>query len=154
MVEKLNLKGARIVGNSSATVQKVMLGGHHVTSLYGDIPGELTFTNMADAGTIELFIPLETSEWMTHAYLTDAKQMGKGGAMIIAGHFNVEEGGMSLPLASAYDNLFGEKLPPKFSQVLLRLVVCICCPNGNANYFKSVCHICQILLSLSTVIIL
>jgi len=30
--------------------------------------------------------------------------------------FNVEEGGMSLPLASAYDNLFGEKLPVAYVQ--------------------------------------
>lgn len=91
LLEKLNLRGMRIVGDKNAQVSTVYLCEH----VHGDAHDDQIVRNAAKA---DVLIPLEIVDWTVSEYVRDAAAQGKGKAILEMGHFNFEELGMKYML--------------------------------------------------------
>ena len=91
LLEKLNLRGMRIVGDRKATVSTVYICEH----VHGDAHDDQIVRNAAKA---DVLIPLEIVDWTVSEYVRDAAAQGKGKAILEMGHFNFEELGMKYML--------------------------------------------------------
>lgn len=86
---KLNLNGARIIGDPDGKVKKVFIC-EHITGRDHDSK-KIMLTDKED---YDVLIPLETIDWTILEYVTDSVCMGRSRAVISVGHFNFEGAGM------------------------------------------------------------
>ena len=93
LTEKLNLNGARIIGDADAKVSKVFLC-EHIRGNDGPFGSDSDKIARIEKEGFDVIIPLETVDWTILEYVTDSAQQGKGRAVISMGHFNFEEPGM------------------------------------------------------------
>lgn len=91
LLEKLNLRGMRIVGDRKAQVSTVYICEH----VHGDAHDEQIVRNAEKA---DVLIPLEIVDWTVSEYVRDAAAQGRGKAILEMGHFNFEELGMKYML--------------------------------------------------------
>lgn len=87
LLEKFNLKGARIVGDKKAPVSKI----YFCENVFGGVEDRRTVLKAAD---FDAMIPTEIVEWSLTEYIRDAAQAGYGKVIIELGHFNTAELGM------------------------------------------------------------
>jgi putative NIF3 family GTP cyclohydrolase 1 type 2 len=107
LTEKLNLTGARIVGNPNALVRRVFFCEHINGSSWGGHQPDCDAITEIETGNYDVMIPLEIVDWTLSAYIRDAAQLGQNKAIIEMGHFNVEE------LAMRYMAKWASTLLPK-----------------------------------------
>ena len=88
LVEKLGLRGTRIIGDPAARVRRVHIPMH----LIG--PDDDPETRYVDENDVDCLVCMETTDFTTCECIRDAAQLGQGKAAITIGHFNVEEPGM------------------------------------------------------------
>lgn len=88
VVERLGLRGTRLIGDPEARVRRVHLPMH----LIG--PGDDNETRYTEENEVDCLVCLETTDFTTCEYIRDTAQLGLGKAAITIGHFNVEEPGM------------------------------------------------------------
>ncbi len=91
LIEKIGLKGVRIVGDPKARVRKVSFIGHVRD---GENEMQKTLTQLMRDLDIDVVIPFETVDWTITSYIRDAMQLGMSKAMIQVGHIDGEELGM------------------------------------------------------------
>lgn len=91
LLEKLNLSGARIVGNPDAKVRRVFFC-EHVTAMHlGPHQPDCDAIQEIEKEGYDALIPFEIVDWTLSEYVRDAAQLGRDKVMIEMGHFNVEE---------------------------------------------------------------
>lgn len=90
LMEKLNLKGIRIVGDRHTKVSRVFLC-EHIGSNDRNAEEKLLRTEMEE---YDALIPLEIIDWTLCAYIRDSCQAGRPKVLYNVGHFNLEELGM------------------------------------------------------------
>ncbi len=94
LLEKLNLTGARIVGDKQAKIRKVFFCEHVNEARFGDFCPDKEAIKEIEAGGYDVLIPFEIIDWTISEYVRDSVQTGRARAIIEMGHFNVEELGM------------------------------------------------------------
>jgi len=109
LVDKLNLNGARYVGNPGAKVRNIYLGDN----IGGGVDEQIPINRMRE--NIDVLIPLESWDWTTPAYVLDASQLGYNKAIIGLGAYNVREAGVKY-LSTIYPDLFNGDLTIEFVQ--------------------------------------
>lgn len=109
---KLNLNGARIIGDPDGKVSKVFIAEH--ISARGDQDCQKILRSEKEE--FDVMIPLETIDWTILEYITDSTQLGRSRAVISMGHFNFEEPGMKYMAESWLPEVVGTELPIKFIQ--------------------------------------
>lgn len=87
LINKLNLEGARIIGDPKAKVSKVRIPFH----IHGDA-NEL-ITDM-DKGEIDALLAMELVDFSISEYVRDSSMLNRNKVIISVGHFNMEEPGM------------------------------------------------------------
>ncbi len=90
LMEKLGLRGLRIVGDRHARVSKVFFCEH----LMGHDPQEREKILRTELEDVDALIPLETIDWSLAAFVRDCCALGRPKVMYNVGHFNFEELGM------------------------------------------------------------
>lgn len=110
MVEKYNLNGIKIIGDTETEVHKVWMATH----VFG-VAEDSTFITKADEDDIDLIIPLECVDFTFSEYVRDSGMLGMSKAAVLPGHFNGEEPGMEYMLEYLGDAL-GEQIPAVFVQ--------------------------------------
>ena len=90
LLVRLNLCGARIVGDQNAEVSTVYLCEH--------VMGRGDAKTISKAVNADVMIPLEIVDWTLSAYVRDSCQLNMAKAIIEMGHFNIEELGMQYML--------------------------------------------------------
>jgi len=83
------LKAVRCVGDPECVVRKACFFAHIMA---GD--GDMEAIRLMNREDIDLLIPGEVIDWTCASAVRDAAQLGKNKAMLIMGHFNLEEPGM------------------------------------------------------------
>jgi putative NIF3 family GTP cyclohydrolase 1 type 2 len=91
LVAKLNLTGARIVGNRDAKIRRVFFCEHVNGSSWGGRQPDCEAIREIETGCYDAMIPFEIIDWTLSAYVRDAAQLGQNKVLIEMGHFNVEE---------------------------------------------------------------
>lgn len=91
LLEKLNLSGARIVGNQNAAVKKVFFCEHINGKGWAGRESDQEVIQEIEIGDYDAIIPFEIVDWTLSAYIRDAAQLGRNKVLIEMGHFNVEE---------------------------------------------------------------
>jgi putative NIF3 family GTP cyclohydrolase 1 type 2 len=103
LMEKLHLRGVRILGNPDDQVRRAAITGH-LTADFGGIWGNDEKGVWHEYGTevirameegVDVIIPLEIIEWTALSYVRDALALGCAKAVINIGHFAGEELGMA-----------------------------------------------------------
>ena len=107
LLVKLNLCGARIVGDQSAEVSTVYLCEH--------VMGRGDAKTIAKAVNVDVMIPLEIVDWTLSAYVRDSCQLNMPKAIIEMGHFNTEEIGMQYML-DWLPEVIGKEVPLRYIQ--------------------------------------
>ncbi|MGX8833397.1 Nif3-like dinuclear metal center hexameric protein [Amedibacillus sp. YH-ame6] len=87
--EKLHLNGVKYIGDKSSKISKILLFYH----IWGTSNDNKLISKIQDE-EIQLLIPGETVDFTVNEYIQDSSQIGFQKAMLILGHFNVEEAGM------------------------------------------------------------
>ena len=90
LIQKIGLKGIRIVGDRHTKVKKVYLC-EHLGNMDRSIDQKIRACEFEQYDAI---IPLEMIDWTLPAYIRDSCQMGVPKIMYNIGHFNLEELGM------------------------------------------------------------
>lgn len=90
LMEKIGLKGLRILGDRHAKVSKVFLCEH----IREQDPEEKENILKTEWEDIDALIPLEIIDWTLPAFVRDCSQLGHPKVMYNIGHFNLEELGM------------------------------------------------------------
>jgi len=90
LMEKIGLKGLRILGDRHAKVSKVFLCEH----IRERDPEEREKILKTEWDNIDALIPLEIIDWTLPAFVRDCSQLGHPKVMYNIGHFNLEELGM------------------------------------------------------------
>lgn len=90
LIEKIGLKGLRILGDRHAKVSKVFLC-EHIREQDPEEKEKILKTEWED---IDALIPLEIIDWTLPAFVRDCSQLGHPKVMYNIGHFNLEELGM------------------------------------------------------------
>lgn len=115
LMEKLNLTGARIVGNSDARVRRVFFCEHvSAANFHGRSPDREAIREIEEEG-YDALIPFEIIDWTLSAYVRDAAQLGRNKVLIEMGHFNTEEIAMK-HMTRWLPQLLGESVPVHFVQ--------------------------------------
>lgn len=91
LVRKLNLEGARIVGNLDAKVSKVFFCEHVSAARFGGRQPDCEAIQEIEREGYDALIPFEIVDWTLSEYVRDAAQLGRDKLLIEMGHFNVEE---------------------------------------------------------------
>ncbi|MHC5375126.1 Nif3-like dinuclear metal center hexameric protein [Enterococcus sp. LJL120] len=108
-IQKLNLNGAKIIGNSKTKVSKTFICAH----VMGEHDRELI--TLAEKEKIELLIALELIDYTLTENIHDRSFLNQDKAILTVGHFNTEEVGMEYML-EYLDEALGEKVPAHFIQ--------------------------------------
>lgn len=91
LLQKLNLSGARIVGNPDAKVRKVFFCEHvSAANFHGHFPDRAAIQEIEKEG-YDALIPFDIIDWTLSEYVRDAAQLGRNKVIIEMGHFNTEE---------------------------------------------------------------
>ncbi|MBE6126027.1 MAG: hypothetical protein E7186_06810 [Erysipelotrichaceae bacterium] len=88
LMEKMNLKGMKTMGNLDGTTKRVYLPFHIIGPADN---GELAFIEENHVDTI---LCMEITDFTVAIYMRDGAQLGLDKTVLAAGHFNVEEPGM------------------------------------------------------------
>ena len=112
LCEKLNLNGARIIGDPDGKVSKVFLAEH----IFGRGDQDQKKIMRADQEEFDVLIPLETVDWTMLEYITDSAQLGRSRAVISVGHFNFEEPGMKYMAETWLPEILEHSVPVHFVQ--------------------------------------
>lgn len=115
LVEKLNLSGARIVGNPDAKVRRVFFCEHVTAMHFGLHQPDCDAIQEIEKEGYDALIPLEIVDWTLSEYVRDAAQLGRNKVLIEMGHFNVEEAAMKYML-QWLPELLGGSVPVHFVQ--------------------------------------
>ncbi len=89
LINKMNLKGLRVLGDIEARVSTVYVCGH----LFG-IPEDHEVVRRVAEGNYDVLIPLELVDYTLGEYVRDSARLGMPKAILNIGHFNYEEPGM------------------------------------------------------------
>lgn len=108
MIDKLNLDGARILGDPNTMVKRIDLPSH----IWGDAKPLIV---KADKEKFDLFITMEQIDFTLSEYIRDSSQLGLNKSIISIGHFNVEEAGMKY-MTNYLPNVIGKELCLGFIQ--------------------------------------
>lgn len=115
LLQKLNLTGARIVGNPDARVRRVFFCEHiSAASFHGRYPDREAIREIEEQG-YDALIPFEIIDWTLSAYVRDAAQLGRNKVLIEMGHFNTEEIAMKY-MAKWLPQLLDGSVPVHFVQ--------------------------------------
>lgn len=106
--KSFGLEKVKCIGNPDCVVRSACFFAH-IMAGDGDMPG----IHMMNREDIDLLIPGEVIDWTTASNVRDAAQLGKNKAMLVMGHFNLEEPGMA-HAAQVFTELFEGKVPVKF----------------------------------------
>ena len=112
LCEKLNLNGARIIGDPDGKVSKVFIAEH----IFGRVEQDKQKIMRADQEEFDVLIPLETVDWTVLEYITDSTQLGRSRAVISVGHFNFEEPGMRYMAETWLPEILEHAIPVLFVQ--------------------------------------
>lgn len=115
LLEKLNLNGARIVGNPDAKVRKVFFCEHVIAANFGGHPQDHSVIQEIEKENYDALIPFEIVDWSLSEYIRDAAQLGRDKVIIEMGHFNVEEIAMKY-MQKWLPELLDESIPVYFVQ--------------------------------------
>ena len=74
-----------------------------------DKPYSVDLIKEFEENGVDLILPGETLDWTVVSYIRDSLQLGKNRAMIVGGHFNMEELGMKY-LANKLDEMLESKI--------------------------------------------
>lgn len=110
LMGKLNLTGARIVGDKHAAVKKVFLCEHVTGAEISGAGMDAIKIREIETEGYDVLIPFEIVDWTISEYVRDSAQLGRPRAIIEMGHFNVEELGMKY-LAKLLPDVIGEPIP-------------------------------------------
>lgn len=91
LLEKLNLNGARMVGNPDAKVRRVFFCEHVQAASFDGQQKDCDTIREIEAEDYDAMIPFEIIDWTLSEYVRDAAQLGKNKVIVEMGHFNVEE---------------------------------------------------------------
>lgn len=109
MIKKLNLEGARIIGDPETKIRKVRIPSFHI---FGDANDQIT---EMDRQNIDALLALELVDFSIHEYVRDSSMLGLNKAIITVGHFNMEEPGMKY-MATYIPKALDEVVPCHFVQ--------------------------------------
>lgn len=115
LVEKLNLSGARIVGDPDAKVRRVFFCEHVTAMHFGMHQPDCDAIQEIEKEGYDALIPFEIVDWTLSEYVRDAAQLGRNKVLIEMGHFNVEEAAMKYML-QWLPELLGGSVPVHFVQ--------------------------------------
>lgn len=91
LLQKLNLTGARIVGNPDAKVRRVFFCEHVTAANFHGHEKDSEAIQEIEREGYDALIPFEILDWTLSEYVRDAAQLGRDKVIIEMGHFNVEE---------------------------------------------------------------
>ena len=91
LVEKMDLSGARIVGDPDTVVRRVLFCEHVRGDNQMGIEPDCDVIQEVEEGHYDALIPFEIVDWSLSAYVRDSAALGMGKVIIELGHFNVEE---------------------------------------------------------------
>lgn len=106
IIDKLDLEGARVLGNLNSHAKQVNVTFH----ILGDAKKEITD---ADQEGINIYLTPELVDFTLSEYIRDSSQLGQDKAVIAIGHFNLEEPGMKY-MATYIPKALGESIPCRF----------------------------------------
>jgi hypothetical protein len=106
LLDKLNLRGVRVVGDKTAPVERVFLCEH----VRGDREDNEKIVDM-ERGDIDLALSFEVVDWTLCEYIRDSCMNGRPRAMLTFGHFNLEEAGMQYMAQHWLPELVGPEVP-------------------------------------------
>jgi len=109
LIEKLHLKGTRIIGDPNTKVKKALMPFHILGKVDDDV------TKMVNDENIDCLITMEVTDFTTEEYIRDASYAGLNKCIIAIGHFNLEEYGMKY-FADYLPNMIGKDIPIYFEQ--------------------------------------
>lgn len=89
--DKLELNGAKIIGDPSTEVTNVFIAPHI-------LGGDNDLIEQIDRENIDLVIALELIDFTVTEYIHDSNLLGQSKAIMTLGHFNLEEPGMEYML--------------------------------------------------------
>jgi len=104
LMEKMNITGMKVIGNSDIEVGKVLFPMH----IMGDMDNMII--KRIEKNNIDCIVSMEITDFTVAEYIRDA-----GKCCLAIGHFNVEEPGMKF-FAQYLPRLIGNDLPIKFIQ--------------------------------------
>ncbi len=110
LIRKLNLTGARIVGDRKTAVRRVFFYEHVTAANFGGREPDKEAISEIEAGEYDVMIPFEIVDWTVSAYVRDSAALGRPRALIEMGHFNVEEAGMKY-MEKWLPELLGQEMP-------------------------------------------
>lgn len=108
LINKMNLRGTRIIGNPDAVVSNVCIPFHVFGNANDDI-------REMDKDKIDCYLTMELVDFTLTEYVKDSAQLGRNKAIITLGHFNFEEQGMKY-MAKWLSCLLNNKVPVEFIQ--------------------------------------
>ena len=111
LIQKIGLKGIRIVGDRHTKVKKVYLC-EHLGNMDRSIDQKIRACEFEQYDAV---IPLEMIDWTLPAYIRDSCQMGVPKIMYNIGHFNLEELGMR-HMARWLPDVIGGDVPVTYIQ--------------------------------------
>ena len=107
IIDGAGLNGVRIVGDPKTVVNNVMIPMHILG--YGDNHT----IEVVDQRNVDCLLALECIDYTVNEYMRDGAMLGDPKAIIIVGHFNMEEPGMKYMLNWLPEAL-GEEVPMHF----------------------------------------
>lgn len=114
LCEKLNLNGARIIGDPDGKVSKVFIAEH--IGGHGPMNKDQQKILRVEREDFDVLIPLETVDWTILEYITDSTQAGRSRAVISMGHFNFEEPAMKFMAENWLPEILDHTVPVRFVQ--------------------------------------
>ena len=100
--------GVRIIGNPTASVHNVLLPIHMI----GHTDTEII--RNCDARNVDCILAMELIDYTVNEYMRDGAMLGDDKAVIVVGHFNMEEPGMKHMLTWLPDALGTDDIPMHF----------------------------------------
>jgi hypothetical protein len=115
VITKLNLNGARIIGDLDAKVHRIFICEHVNGSNFGGHDHDSDCITKVENEGYDVMMPLEIIDWTLSEYVRDAVSLGKTKALIEIGHFNLEEAGMKY-MAQWLPGVLDDDTPVHFVQ--------------------------------------
>lgn len=108
LINRMNLRGTRIIGNPQAKVSHISIPFH----VFGNANEDIV---RMDEDKVDAYITMELVDFTLTEYVKDSAQIGRNKAIITIGHFNVEEQGMKY-MPNWINAAIGEDIPTQFVQ--------------------------------------
>lgn len=108
LIEKLNINGVKVMGNSEKRVKKISIPFH--------VLGNANYAiELADQGKVDCFLTMEAVDFTLAEYVRDSSMNDDSIAIIGMGHFNIEEPGMKY-MVKYIPEALGVDIPCTFVQ--------------------------------------